>query len=162
MFSIAVGIPGTFQGTVGRVTSVQGRKGRNVEMGLTVSLPATPCLRKMLEDGLGLVLLDTLGHHVENVVHDGSSELEVEVGLDPLLRDRLGDTEDAHASVRERRRGGTKKRRTPWSSFPQTDERASFRAIARGEGRYHGGRTTKPSIQAPRIRLQVPFRRVQS
>mmetsp|Transcript_21407 Transcript_21407/g.67173 ORF Transcript_21407/g.67173 Transcript_21407/m.67173 type:complete len:241 (+) Transcript_21407:4296-5018(+) len=45
----------------------------------------------MLQDGSRLVRLDTLGHHVEDVVHDGGAELEIEVRLDPLLGDRLGD-----------------------------------------------------------------------
>ena len=45
----------------------------------------------MLQDRLRLVLLDALGHHVEDVVHDGGAELEVEVRLDALLGDRLGD-----------------------------------------------------------------------
>lgn len=45
----------------------------------------------MLQDRLALVLLDALRHHVENVVHDGRAKLEVEVRVDTLLRDRLGD-----------------------------------------------------------------------
>lgn len=57
-----------------------------------VGLEATPRLCKVLQDGLGLVLLDPLRHHVEDVVHDGGTELEVEVRVDPLLRDRLGDS----------------------------------------------------------------------
>lgn len=56
-----------------------------------VGLPAPPGLRQVLEDRLGLVLLDRFGHHVEDVVHDGRPKLEVKVGLDPLLGNRLGD-----------------------------------------------------------------------
>lgn len=56
-----------------------------------VRLEATPRLRKVLQDRLRLVLLDALGHHVEDVVHDRRAELEVEVRVDTLLRDRLGD-----------------------------------------------------------------------
>lgn len=56
-----------------------------------VGLEATPRLCKVLQDGLGLVLLDPLRHHVEDVVHDGGTEFEIEVRVDPLLRDRLGD-----------------------------------------------------------------------
>mmetsp|Transcript_10204 Transcript_10204/g.41240 ORF Transcript_10204/g.41240 Transcript_10204/m.41240 type:complete len:678 (+) Transcript_10204:3871-5904(+) len=55
-----------------------------------VGLPAPPRLRKMLQDGLRLVRLDALGHHVQDVVHHRRAELEVEVRLDPLLRHRLG------------------------------------------------------------------------
>mmetsp|Transcript_6179 Transcript_6179/g.20144 ORF Transcript_6179/g.20144 Transcript_6179/m.20144 type:complete len:665 (-) Transcript_6179:1552-3546(-) len=56
-----------------------------------VRLPAAPGFREVLEDRLGLVGLDALGHHVEDVVHDGGAEFEVEVRLDALLRDGLGD-----------------------------------------------------------------------
>ena len=43
----------------------------------------------MLQNRLRLVLLDRLRHHVEDIVHDGSAELEVVVRLHTLLRDRL-------------------------------------------------------------------------
>jgi len=66
------------------------RKARNLPW--DVGFPAAPCLRKMLEDGPGLVGLDTLRHHVENVVHHRCTELEIKVRLHALLRDRLGDT----------------------------------------------------------------------
>ena len=46
----------------------------------------------MLQDGAGLVLLDSFRHHVQNVVHDGRSQLQIKVRLDSLLRHRLGDT----------------------------------------------------------------------
>ena len=46
----------------------------------------------MLQNGLGLVLLDRLGHHVEDVVHDRRTELQVEVRLDALLGDRFGNS----------------------------------------------------------------------
>jgi hypothetical protein len=59
---------------------------------------ATPGLGQVLQDRLGLVLLDPLGHHVENIVHDGGTELEIKVRLDTLLGDGLGD------SVVQRRR----------------------------------------------------------
>ena len=55
-----------------------------------VGLPAPPGLGQVLEDGPGLVLLDSLRHHVDNVVHHAGAQLQVEVGLDPLLGDRLG------------------------------------------------------------------------
>merc|ERR1719318_1736727 len=38
----------------------------------------------------GLVLLDTLGHHVDDVVHHAGSQLQVEVALHPLLGDSFG------------------------------------------------------------------------
>ena len=46
----------------------------------------------MLQDGPGLVLLDALGHHVQDVVHDGGTQLQVKVGLHTLLGHRLGHT----------------------------------------------------------------------
>jgi len=45
----------------------------------------------MLQNCLRLVLLDRLGHHVKNIVHDSSAQFEVVVRLDTLLRNRLGD-----------------------------------------------------------------------
>ena len=45
-----------------------------------------------LEDGARLVCLDTLRHHVQDVVHHRRSQLQVEVRLHPLLRHRLRDT----------------------------------------------------------------------
>ena len=45
----------------------------------------------MLQNGPGLVLLDALWHHVQDVMHHGCSQLQIEVGLDPLLGDRFGD-----------------------------------------------------------------------
>ena len=59
---------------------------------LTVRLPATPRLGQVLKDCLGLVLLDRLGHHVKDVVHDGGTELEIVVRLNALLSHRLRDT----------------------------------------------------------------------
>lgn len=38
-----------------------------------------------------LVLLDALRHHVQDVVHDGGAQLQVEVRLHALLGHRLGD-----------------------------------------------------------------------
>ena len=46
----------------------------------------------MLQDRLGLVLLDGLRHHVKNIVHYCCPEFQVEVGLDTLLRNRLRDS----------------------------------------------------------------------
>jgi hypothetical protein len=45
----------------------------------------------MLQYCLGLVLLDGFGHHVEDGVHHSSTELEIKVRFDTLLRDSLGD-----------------------------------------------------------------------
>ena len=59
---------------------------------LTVGLPATPRFRQMLQNGLRLVLLDRLGHHVEDVVHHGSTQLKIIVRLHTLLRNGLRDT----------------------------------------------------------------------
>ena len=59
---------------------------------LTVSLPATPGLREMLQDGLRFVLFDRLRHHVQNVMHDSGAELQIVVRLDSLFSHGLGDT----------------------------------------------------------------------
>ena len=59
---------------------------------LTVSLPATPCFRQVLKDGLRLVLLDRFWHHVQDVMHNSRAQFEIEVRFYTLLRDRLRDT----------------------------------------------------------------------
>lgn len=46
----------------------------------------------MLQNCLSLVLLDRLGHHVKNGVHDSRTELKIEVRLHTLFRDSLGNT----------------------------------------------------------------------
>ena len=46
----------------------------------------------MLQDGLCLVLLDRFWHHVENVVHDSRTKLQIVMRFDSLLRDRLGNS----------------------------------------------------------------------
>lgn len=61
-------------------------------MARTVGFPATPSFGKMLQNRLGFILLDSLGHHVENVVHDCGSKLEIKVRFNPLLGDGLCDT----------------------------------------------------------------------
>ena len=43
-----------------------------------VGLPAAPGLAEVLEDRSGFVLLDPLGHHVKNVMHDLDRERERE------------------------------------------------------------------------------------
>ena len=58
---------------------------------LTVCLPASPGFGQVLQDRLRLVLLDGLGHHVQNIVHYRSAKLKVVVRLDTLLRHRLRD-----------------------------------------------------------------------
>jgi len=55
-----------------------------------VGFPAAPRLGQVLQNRTGLVLLDTLRHHVHDVVHHRGPELEVEVALDSLLRHGLG------------------------------------------------------------------------
>mmetsp|Transcript_33281 Transcript_33281/g.109100 ORF Transcript_33281/g.109100 Transcript_33281/m.109100 type:complete len:1053 (+) Transcript_33281:4096-7254(+) len=57
-----------------------------------VGLPAAPGLGQVLQDGPGLVRAHALRHHVDDVVHDGRAQLEVEVTLYTLLRDGLRDT----------------------------------------------------------------------
>ncbi|RUS16871.1 hypothetical protein BC937DRAFT_90706 [Endogone sp. FLAS-F59071] len=51
-----------------------------------------PCFRQMLQDGLALIGLDPLRHHIDNIVHDRRAQLEIVMRLDALLRNRLGDT----------------------------------------------------------------------
>lgn len=46
----------------------------------------------MLENCAGFVGTDALWHHVEDVVHDGSSELEIKVRLTALLGHGLGSS----------------------------------------------------------------------
>jgi hypothetical protein len=65
-----------------------GRKSRNFPR--NVGLPAAESFRQVLQDGPGLVLLDSFRHHVEDVVHDGGAKFQIEVGLHSLLRHRLG------------------------------------------------------------------------
>ncbi len=55
-----------------------------------VGLPAAPGLAQVLEDGARLVLLDPLRHHVDDVVHHGGAQLQVEVALHALFRHGLG------------------------------------------------------------------------
>ena len=50
-----------------------------------VGLPAAPRLTEMLQDGASLVLLDTLWHHVQDVMHYSCSQLQVKVRLNALL-----------------------------------------------------------------------------
>lgn len=57
-----------------------------------VGLPASPGLAQVLQNGAGLVLLDTFRHHVHDVVHDGSAQLEVIVRLHALLRGKRIET----------------------------------------------------------------------
>ena len=45
----------------------------------------------MLQNGLRLVLLDRLRHHVQNIVHNGSAQFEIIVRFDTLLRNGLRD-----------------------------------------------------------------------
>mmetsp|Transcript_39887 Transcript_39887/g.113149 ORF Transcript_39887/g.113149 Transcript_39887/m.113149 type:complete len:527 (-) Transcript_39887:833-2413(-) len=57
-----------------------------------VGLPAAPGLAEVLQNSAGLVLLHALGHHVQDVVHDSSAQLQVEVAFNPLLGDGLCHT----------------------------------------------------------------------
>lgn len=71
-----------------------------------VGLPAPPGFAEVLQDGAGLVLLDPLRHHVQDVVHDGRAQLQVKVRLHALLGDRLGHALRV-ATCEERRRFDT-------------------------------------------------------
>lgn len=57
-----------------------------------VCFPASPGLAEVLQDGSGFVLFDALRHHVQDVMHHCSTQLQVKVGLHTLLGNSLGDT----------------------------------------------------------------------
>lgn len=57
-----------------------------------VCLPTPPSFGQMLQNCFGLVLLDGLRHHVQNIVHYGCTELEIIVRLYALLRYSFRDT----------------------------------------------------------------------
>jgi hypothetical protein len=59
---------------------------------LTVCLPTPPGFRQMLQDGLGLILLDRFWHHVQDIMHYSGSELQVVVRLDTLFGDGFCNT----------------------------------------------------------------------
>ncbi len=46
----------------------------------------------MLKYCLRFILLDRLGHHVQNIVHDGGAQLKIIMGLNTLLGDCFGHT----------------------------------------------------------------------
>ena len=46
----------------------------------------------MLHDDAGLVCLDALWHHVQNVMHDRGTQLKIILAFDALLRDSLCHT----------------------------------------------------------------------
>ena len=50
-----------------------------------VGLPATECLRKMRKNHSGLVLLNPLRHHIQNVMHDAGTQFQIEVTFNALL-----------------------------------------------------------------------------
>lgn len=54
-----------------------------------VCLPAPPGLTEMLQNGPSLVLLDSLRHHVQDVVHHSCSQLQVKVRLHTLFSHSL-------------------------------------------------------------------------
>lgn len=56
---------------------------------LTIRLPTTPSFRQVLQDRLRLVLLDRLWHHVQNIMHDCGTKLQVIMRFHTLLGDRL-------------------------------------------------------------------------
>lgn len=66
------------------------RSRRFTDLPWDVGLPAPPRLTEVLQDGSGLVLFDALGHHVQDVVHHGGTQLQVEVRLHALFGDSLG------------------------------------------------------------------------
>ena len=57
-----------------------------------VGFPAAPGFRQMLQNGPGFVLFDPFGHHIQNIVHYGRTQLQIEMWFDSLLRHSLGHT----------------------------------------------------------------------
>jgi hypothetical protein len=91
MFSIAVGMPGTFQGTIGWIGLSEATVGCPL-ITPTICFPAPPSLGQMLQNGLRLVLFDRLRHHVQDVVHHSGTKFQVVVRFDTLLCNGLCDT----------------------------------------------------------------------
>mmetsp|Transcript_34682 Transcript_34682/g.90799 ORF Transcript_34682/g.90799 Transcript_34682/m.90799 type:complete len:205 (+) Transcript_34682:4756-5370(+) len=85
-----VGPPVCFRFDVAK-NHVLDRRGQPRDLPRDVGLPAPPSLGQVLQDGPSLVLLDSLGHHVKDVVHYRRSQLKVKVRLDTLLGHRLGN-----------------------------------------------------------------------
>jgi hypothetical protein len=57
-----------------------------------ISLPASPRFRKMLKNGLSLILLNRFRHHIQDVMHDSGAKLEIEMRFDPLFSHGLCNT----------------------------------------------------------------------
>lgn len=54
-----------------------------------VGLPAAPGFTEVLQDRPGLVLFDSLRHHVQNVMHHSCPKLKVKMRLHSLLCNSL-------------------------------------------------------------------------
>ena len=87
IFSIAVGIPGTFQGTKPKSGQL-----REFISKLTVCFPTTPCLGQMLQDSLRLILLDRFWHHVKDVMHYSCTKLKIVMRFHTLFCNCLCNT----------------------------------------------------------------------
>ena len=96
-------------------------------------LPAPPPLRQMLQYRARLVRLDSLGHHIQDIVHHSGTELQIKVRLHTLFGHRLGDTfrmttfelsreEIAQPTLEQRDNTAEEKQphAPPWSPEPDT------------------------------------------
>ena len=54
-----------------------------------ICLPTAPGLAEMLQNGPRFILFDSLRHHIQNIVHDRSAQLQIIVALHALLGDGL-------------------------------------------------------------------------
>ncbi|KAH3663740.1 hypothetical protein OGAPHI_005142 [Ogataea philodendri] len=54
-----------------------------------IGLPTSPCFAQVLQNSLALILFDTFRYHIENVVKNGSTKLQVVIRIDSLFGDCL-------------------------------------------------------------------------
>ena len=54
-----------------------------------VGLPTSPCLSEVLHDGFCFVCFDSFRHHIHNIFHHCSPQLQVIMGFCPLLCNHL-------------------------------------------------------------------------
>ena len=57
-----------------------------------VGLPTSESFAQMLQNCSGFVLLDSFRHHIKNIVHNGGSKFQIEMGFHSLFRYSFGHT----------------------------------------------------------------------
>lgn len=55
-------------------------------------LETTPRFTQMCHDSTSLILLDSFRHHIQNIMHNSSSEFKIVVALNTLFGDIFGDS----------------------------------------------------------------------